>query len=254
MSIRTIASQIRQQWFAPSCVLCDAVSDDRISLCTGCQQDLPWLLHCCNQCGIPLENPQRQTCLQCELNPPAVDAVICALHYASPVDFLVKRMKFGHQLAFAKVLGELLARHLSQQSFEMPDVMLPVPLHKSRLRTRGFNQAMELCRELRTHYDLPLLKGVNRVKNTQAQTTVERDERASNLQGAFALEAGASAPRHVVIVDDVITTGATTNTLAAVLKQAGVQQVSVWAVAVRRRKGAPPMSHQMKLKCDGNAP
>ena len=160
-----------------------------------------------------------------------VDSVICALHYANPVDYLIQRMKYAHQLSYAKVLGELLARHLSQTNIDKPDAILPVPLNKARLRTRGFNQTVELYRELNNHFPIPLVKGVRRVKNTSHQTQVKGDERAQNLQGAFAIESGAKLPQHVVILDDVITTGATTNTLAQLLKESGVEKVSVWAVA-----------------------
>jgi ComF family protein len=229
--VRTIISARLKQWFAPSCVLCDAVSDDEISLCTGCQQDLPWILHACNHCGIPIENSQQTVCLACELNPPAVDSVICALHYAAPVDFLIKRMKFGHQLAYAKVLGVLLSRHLSQLSVDMPDALLPVPLHKARLRKRGFNQTLELYRAVNQQYPIGLFNDVKRIKNTKHSTMVKGDERKENLQGAFEVKAEASVPRHVVILDDVITTGATTNTMAKLLKEAGAETVSVWAVA-----------------------
>ncbi|PID47605.1 MAG: amidophosphoribosyltransferase [Proteobacteria bacterium] len=176
-------------------------------------------------------------CIQCELNPPAVDAVTCALHYAMPVDYLVKRMKFGHQLAYANVLGELLARTLSQQAWEPPDAILPVPLHRLRLRARGFNQSMELYRELKRHYPLPLCKAVRRIKNTKSQTTIKGSERASNLQGAFSVAANATLPPHIAIVDDVMTTGATTNTLARLLKASGVEKVSVWAVARATERG-----------------
>ena len=229
--MRTIISARLKQWFAPSCVLCDAVSDDEISLCTGCQQDLPWLLHACQHCGIPIENPQQLVCLTCELNPPLVDSVICALHYATPVDFLIKRMKFGHQLSYAKVLGVLLSRHLSQLNADIPDAVMPVPLHKARLRTRGFNQTLELYRTLNQQSPLVLFDQVKRIKNTKHQTQVKGDQREQNLQGAFETKAGVSVPRHIVILDDVITTGATTNTLARLLKEAGAETVSVWAVA-----------------------
>lgn len=230
-ALRATASDKLRQWFAPSCVLCDAVSDDCISLCTACQKDLPWLLHTCERCAIPLENTQLSVCTQCELNPPAVDSVFCALHYATPVDYLVKRMKFGHQLVYAKILGQLLARELGQRNLDQPDVILPVPLHNARLRSRGFNQTVELYREIQQHFLIPQFKGTLRIKNTKAQTKTKGEERSSNLQGAFALKANIEVPRHIAILDDVITTGATTHSLAQLLKEEGAEKVSVWAVA-----------------------
>ena len=224
-------NQLRQKWFAPTCILCDADSDNSLSLCTGCQQDLPWLLHCCNHCALPLEDKKQSVCLQCQIAPPVFDAAICALHYASPVDYLVKRMKFSHQLSHTKVLGTLLAQHLMQRDIGSVDAILPVPLHKARLRKRGFNQALELTHEIRRSHDIPLLQGVRRVVNTSAQTLVKGEDRAANIRGAFAVKSGVTLPNHVVIVDDVITTGSTSNELALVLKEAGVTEVSVWAVA-----------------------
>ena len=223
--------RLAQEWFAPSCVLCDAVSDTALSLCTPCQQDLPWIVHHCHYCGLPLENRQSRACVNCEITKPIVDHTICALHYSSPVDYLIKRMKFGKQLSHAKVLGVLLSQHLSQVDFDRVDAILPVPLHNSRLRSRGFNQSLELAREIKQKHHLPLLKGIKRVKNTAAQTLVKGDDRVANVKGAFSVSLKEPFPEHVAIIDDVVTTGATTNELAAQLKQSGVRKVSVWSIA-----------------------
>lgn len=180
---------------------------------------------------MPLEDRKKTHCLQCQIEPPIFDSAICALHYSMPVDYLVKRLKFGHQLSYAKVLGTLLAQHLVQQDIGPVDAILPVPLHKARLRKRGFNQALELAHELHQSLDIPLFKGVTRVVNTTAQTLVKGEDRVANLSGAFAIKSGVSLPNHIAIIDDVITTGSTSNELARLLKEAGVAKVSVWAVA-----------------------
>jgi len=218
-------------WFAPSCVLCDEVSDAAVSLCTACQQDLPWLLHACQRCSLPLDNTELAVCSKCQREPPISDSVICVLHYATPVDFLIKRMKFGHQLSYAKVLGYLLAQQLKQSNVLLPDAILPVPLHNARLRERGFNQTLEIYRELRRSLDIPLVKAVTRARSTQAQSLLSAEQRIDNIRDVFAVKAGASLPTHIAILDDVVTTGATTNELARILKAAGVTRVSVWAIA-----------------------
>ena len=220
------------EWFAPSCILCEAASDNSLSLCTACQQDLPWLLHSCRSCALPLENRKQSHCLPCQITPPIIDNAVCALHYSSPVDYLIKRMKFGHQLSHAKVLGSLLAQHLSQIDISSIDAILPVPLHNARLRKRGFNQSLELAHALRRQNDIPLLKGVQRTVNTKAQTLLKgEDSRADNIRNAFTVDEGVTLPNHVAILDDVITTGSTSNELARLLKASGVAKVSVWAVA-----------------------
>ena len=170
--------------------------------------------------------------MPCQITSPIVDNAVCALHYSSPVDYLIKRMKFGHQLSHANVLGSLLAQHLSQIERGSVDAILPVPLHKARLRKRGFNQSLELAHALRRQNDIPLLKGVQRSVNTKAQTLVKGEEsRAANIRNAFTVEEGTTLPKHVAIIDDVITTGSTSNELARLLKSLGVEAVSVWAVA-----------------------
>lgn len=218
-------------WFAPSCVLCDAVSDAAVSLCIACQQDLPWLLHACQRCSLPLDNTALAVCSKCQRESPISDSVTCVLHYATPVDFLIKRMKFGHQLSYAKVLGYLLGQQLKQSNVPLPDAILPVPLHNARLRERGFNQTLEIYRELRRTLDLPLVKAVTRARSTQAQSLLSAERRIENIRDVFAVKEGASLPAHIAILDDVVTTGATTNELARILKAAGVARVSVWAIA-----------------------
>lgn len=222
---------LRQDWFAPSCVLCEAVSDNPLSLCIACQQDLPWLLHACEHCALPLEDRSKAVCLQCQINPPVFDRAYCALHYSAPVDYLIKRMKFSHQLSHAKVLGSLLAQQLAQREINSVDAILPVPLHSARLRKRGFNQSLELAHGLLQSFDISLLKGVERIVNTTAQTLVKDGGRERNVRDAFSMKSGGVLPRHVAILDDVITTGSTSNELARLLKDSGVTKVSVWAVA-----------------------
>jgi ComF family protein len=141
-------------------------------------------------------------------------------------------MKFGHQLSYAKVLGSLLAQHLSQIDTSSVDAILPVPLHKARLRKRGFNQSLELAHALRRQNNIPLLKGVQRTVNTKAQTLLKgEDSRTDNIRNAFTVDERVTLPNHVAILDDVITTGSTSNELARLLKASGVVEVSVWAIA-----------------------
>jgi ComF family protein len=106
-----------------------------------------------------------------------------------------------------------------------------VPLHDARLRERGFNQTLEIYRELRRTLNIPLLTSVTRAHRTQAQSLLSAEQRVENIRDVFAVKAGASLPAHIAILDDVLTTGATSNELSRVLKAAGVSRVSVWAIA-----------------------
>jgi ComF family protein len=116
----------------------------------------------------------------------------------------------------------------------VPDQLIPVPLHADRLRERGFNQAVELARPIARHFGLPLnLKGVRRVLPTPPQSDLSRKQRLKNIRGAFEVVQGIAQPvsGHVVIIDDVMTTGSTADELAKVLRRAGAERVEVWVCA-----------------------
>ena len=119
----------------------------------------------------------------------------------------------------------------------MPELLLPVPLHPKRLRERGFNQALEIARPLGRRFQIPVeARACRRIRATRPQSELALAERRGNLRGAFAVR-GALTARHLAIVDDVVTTGATVSALARVLLRQGVQRVDVWAVA---RRGQTP--------------
>jgi ComF family protein len=214
------------------CVLCAGAGAGR-DLCAGCAADLPRLLAGCQHCALPLVG--ADICGACLGGLPAVDSAIAALPYEYPVAQLIQRLKFGKQRYLARVLAELLLERLQQSSIsnvlERPDVLLPVPLHASRLAERGFNQAAEIACRISALTGIRLQPNlIKRIKATPHQARLSRSARLRNLAGAFALSE-AVQNQHIVIVDDVITTGATINRLATLLKDAGAGRVVVWAVA-----------------------
>jgi len=210
---RRLARVMAATLFPPRCCLCgfEGASLD-LDLCDFCRADLPW-----------------------EAAAPA--GAFCALRYEHPVDDLIRRLKYQGVLANARVLGVLLARSVQERAEARPRLLVPVPLHISRLRERGFNQATALARYAGRMLEIPMaFHAVRRVRNTPSQTALDMAERHRNVRGAFAVN-GARALRrlrdagHVAIVDDVVTTGSTVNELRAVLLAVGVRQVDVWAVA-----------------------
>ncbi len=233
---------------APTCVLCDVVVDERvenkvtnISLCNDCYHDLPWLEHACKQCGVACKDcgVHSPVCGACQKKPPFVDYTLAALHYVSPVDYLVTELKFRKQLTSAAIMSELLCRFLEVQLSQdigpgKPDLIIPVPLHKNRLRLRGFNQVVELAKPLARRFSIPMDKhSVSRTKNTAPQSDLDAAQRKKNILNSFQIENRDQLLQasHVVILDDVVTTGATCNELARLLKKTGVQKVGVWSVA-----------------------
>ena len=164
---------------------------------------------------------------RCLERPPHFDRVEAACAYAFPVNALVHRFKYGRRLALGRTLGELLAR----QARGSVDAILPLPLGPRRLAERGFNQALEIARVVAARTGAALLpQACRKVTETPAQASLPWRERARNVRRAFVCDAGLEGLR-VAVVDDVLTTGATLNELARVLKKAGAREVRGWVVA-----------------------
>lgn len=218
--------------FGGGCFLCRGAA--RGVLCAECDAELPRLRRpCCPVCG--LETQAGDVCGRCLARPPAYDATVAALAYVFPADVLVQALKFRGELALAPALGGLLAARLSPAA--RVDAVLPVPLAAARLRARGFNQALEIARAPARATGSPLEPLLaERVLDTAEQAALAPAERAKNVRGAFRC-ARALRGASVALVDDVMTTGATLEELAATLKRAGAARVVNWVLA---RTPAPP--------------
>jgi ComF family protein len=198
-----------------SCVFCgEPGAAGEQSICTGCFADLPWN-----------ESPVSST-------PGIFEASIAMLHYSFPIDVAIKALKFRRKLYYAPALAEVLcvARPLLPPGI---DAVLPVPLHWRRKAMRGFNQATELARPIAKLLGVPLARNVRRKRATPFQSGLDAAERAKNLRSAFVITRPELCT-HVLIIDDVVTTGATARALAKQLLSSGVTKVSVLAVARAR--------------------
>jgi ComF family protein len=214
------------------CVFCGTrCHDDEPLVCTGCYGDLPWNDLCCRRCAQPIGSaqPQDVDCADCQVDPPPVQAMVAPLVYTFPVDAAIKAMKFHRKLFYAPVFGEVLVRAFGRLPAGI-DAILPVPLHWRRHAMRGYNQARELCKPLLRQTGLPLVTNIVRQRPTVYQSGLDARARRRNLRRAFSVR-GNLVGQHVLIVDDVITSGATCHALARTLLQAGVDKVSVLALA-----------------------
>lgn len=220
--------KIAQSWVLPPlCLLCGARGEDS-GLCAGCLGDLPRLSHACSTCALPITD--GDLCGPCANRLPIQDEAIALFHYASPIDMLIRRLKFEGDLACARLLGLLMAAGLGMRGVSLPDCLVPVPLHRRRLAVRGFNQALELARPIAGALEIPLdYTCCRRVRATTEQSGLSADARRVNLHDAFAVS-GCPA-NDVAIIDDVMTTGQTIDALAHALKAAGVARVRVWVCA-----------------------
>jgi ComF family protein len=208
--------------FGGSCYLCRGSAAGL--LCAACDADLPRLHDPrCPRCA--LESPRGEVCGRCLSEAPHYDATIAALAYEFPADALVHALKFRGELALAGFLGELLSQRTSNHEV---DCVIPVPLSAARLRERGHNHAAEIARHVApAKLELALCE---RSRDTPPQMELPYAERQRNVRGAFRCTR-ALAGQSIAVVDDVMTTGATLNEIASVLKAAGAARVVNWVVA-----------------------
>lgn len=252
--VGSLLSRLNYALLPGHCLLCKSDSRKPLDLCDVCDQDLPRIGRHCEVCSVPLPNLESDsepdaepniisrpiTCGECLSHPPAFSLTLAPYLYQAPVDHLIGRFKFKGDLVAGKVLGGLLARYIVKLSRKhdviQPDIILPVPLHWRRQLYRGFNQANELAFTLGQRLDIPVNnKLVKRVIHTRSQLNLNPEQRQANLRNAFALRGTDSHQkvegRSFAIVDDVITTGSTTNSMASLLMAKGARQIVVWAVA-----------------------
>lgn len=214
---------------APRCLVCAEPGHRGLDLCAACCAQLPWNRDACEQCALPLAVPAGE-CPRCRFEAPDFTMAQSALRYAFPVDLLLPRFKFHGDLAAGALLATLM--HWALDPAEYPQLLMPVPLHRARLRQRGYDQALELAKALSRECRLPLCRDrLVRRRATVAQTELNAEARQRNVLGAFRLRPGPPLPAHVALIDDVLTTGATLGECARTLLAAGVQRVDVWTIA-----------------------
>ncbi len=205
----------------PHCLLCGDFAAERLALCHGCRGDLRTNRHACSRCAEPLPatgaaHPELSVCGRCLWHPPAFSAIHVPYRYVAPLDWLLHRCKFSGDLAAGRALGELLAGALLPVLPPI-DVIVPVPLHPSRLRQRGYNQAAELARPLARALRAPIChSALRRGGSATPQMQLPARDRRGNVQRAFRVNRRL-AGEHVLLLDDVVTTASTVSEAARTL-------------------------------------
>jgi ComF family protein len=236
-SVRLMAGRIAN-WVMPShCVLCQEVDDNRTTcppICASCVKDLPLQGRSCKICAIPITVPG--ICGACLANPPHFDCTIALWRYRPPVDKLLQSLKFNAALYLAPWFAEKLLNvtHSIQDMNNIGNtLLLPMPLHRARLSERGFNQTREIARFVsrsRSYHALAPSDMVTRQRASLPQSDLPMRERAENVRGAFNCNVDLTG-RSIIVLDDVMTTGATLNEIARVLKFSGATNVTNWVLA-----------------------
>jgi ComF family protein len=219
------------------CAVCRDWTPGRI--CAACVQRWAQAVPRCWSCALRLppgaDAAAMPRCGRCLREPPPLSRCIAALDYAFPWDALLQRFKFGQALDLGPALVGQMSAALDAAEVARPEWLLPVPLSPQRLRERGYNQSWELARALARRRSIACAPTMLvRVRDTAHQLQLAPEARAANVREAFAVDPQYVASlrgRHVVLLDDVMTTGATLHELARTLLRAGVTKVDAWVLA-----------------------
>lgn len=225
-----ITPQVNLRLFFRQCVLCGCKTETDHSFCHACYKDLPWLLSCCDICALPLpENSHSLTCADCQQKKPSFDKVTALFEYAFPVDRIINQIKYGKKPQF---LGHL--ARLAAELLELPEeieCIIPIPMHFVSQFRRGFNQSDLLASEIAKLLEFPIERNLlQKSVPTERQMTLPRATRLKNQKDVFHCKP--SQYKCVLLVDDVMTTGATLESASLSLKKAGVEQI--YAVVLAR--------------------
>ena len=208
------------------CLICDAVHESARPVCPAC-----WKAFLESACLTVHRGEGAFSHLD---GPLFLDTVITGWAYTPAIEMLIHEVKYRRGMKLGKMLGDRLGSVLEGYSAEWDDwTMMPVPLHRVRLRERGYNQSERLCLGLQCHIPIPLdLRTLVRRRNTASQTKLSAHERQENVMDAFRVRCEQPiSGRRILLVDDVITTGATMNSCAECLESAGAECVIGLALA-----------------------
>ena len=242
--INNCINKLQDIFFQPTCLICRSPGQGNLSICSQCISQLKSNRHCCSRCSLPLETDSQVLCPQCQSQPPQFHQSFIPFQYRGEIVNLIRNFKFSGNLTSGRVVAELFCRQLDASDIAFPDVLVPVPLHPSRTRERGFNQALWLADKISNYSGIPVNhKLVSRTSKSRAQHQLNKSARLRNLENAFKVESSPNNdqnfPAHIAIVDDVVTTGATantiantiTNTIASLFNHKSDMRIQLWAIA-----------------------
>ncbi len=223
----SMSSKFRHFLPAQPCVLCGAMSHHGI-WCAPCQADLPYLgVGHCPVCALP--SALGEICGECVKKPPIFKRTTAVFGYQYPVNKLIQNLKYAEQLPLAHALALQLAHKIDHTT--LPDYVVAMPLHPERLRERGFNQSLLIAQTVAQCHHLKLLPhACQRTYNTKPQTSLAKEQRIKNMRGAFQCSVDLT-DKHIALVDDVLTTGASLGALAVAVQACGANTIENWVVA-----------------------
>jgi ComF family protein len=234
--IRGCWQKIIQAILPPTCLLCLHHCQNNFNVCKTCLRALPSLLGACSQCANKITAPvctRELICGTCLTNPPPFERTFALFQYKGALLTMVKQLKFHQHLAYAQTFSQLMLQAIQQDWYPqqpLPDLILAIPLHYSRLRERGFNQSLEIAKPIARNLSIPLDLTPKRIKATLPQSSLSAKARTQNIKQAFEFSRNYTH-LHLAVVDDVYTTGATLSEFTRCLAKLGAKQIDIWCCA-----------------------
>lgn len=217
------------------CLLCHQYHRGKYAICMSCESELPLLGPTCPTCARPcadlVDTPNNiASCGKCLTSMPYLDHVIAAYRFEEPLRSLMHTFKYREGFYLSGFIAHLMSNTNKLALLKNTECLIPIPMHRSRLKQRGFNQAAVLARALSQSSNIPYkINACKKIRNTIPQAELKAKERAHNLKDAF--QANRIKYSNVTLVDDLLTTGHTANELAKTLKEQGVSTVNLWCCA-----------------------
>ena len=230
--------KVMELLYPPRCPLCgDIVMPRGEFACPECRLTAPYVVEPkCQKCGKPLQVEENEYCNDCGVREHCYDKGLALFEYDDMVKQSIYRFKYENKREYAAFYGVEIAKRLGHEVIAWDaDVIIPIPLHKSRLRTRGYNQSQLIAARVGRELSIPVCSDlVIRQKKTIAQKQLNHIERQNNLKRAFKLSRNDVKLDTVILLDDIYTTGSTIDAVAAILKDTGVRKVFFIALSVGR--------------------
>lgn len=233
-SVQTVLETILDFALPPRCAGCGEIVDADGALCGPCWNSVEWLgSGGCQMCGLPLEGTEAEMCGRCLADPPKLDRIRAAVAYGDVARGIALRLKYGRRVALAKTMARYMAPLRGDYGGDA--VLVPVPLHRWRLWTRGFNQSALVADALGKRWNIPVAKRLlRRLKKTPPLKGLNHRQRRKTVSGAFRCDSRIEGST-VILVDDVYTSGSTAEACARALRKAGAARVELicWARVLR---------------------
>lgn len=218
---------VKKLIFPGACFFCLTKTNN--AWCNDCEQDFMLNIARCPVCAR--KNTVNEICGTCLKQKPSFVRTKVLFNYQYPANHLIKAFKFNKRPELARCFANRFTKNILGR-YTPPEILLPVPLHRKRQQERGYNQSLEFAKHIGKQLTIEVNTSLcKRIKNTDPQSTLPMKIRRKNVKGAFSLDKKEPLPKHIAIIDDVITTGSTVNELASLLERAGCKRIEIWAIA-----------------------